>query len=200
MLIRARLTRLTESSDGPVQAIGGLGSSKQLGYSIRISTNREGCAVAMEKSSATCRLAIPALLSRSPRYAQMANREWTCYEHQRGHSTNARRSRAVAGRRVAHKSSVNFMTSLEDRNNLRMALALLQLFDIDQGREIKPPYYRLTIDEARQLVGINHKTPGPEARWRDASQELTGQELDALSLEQLKIRRQQLLRLMESLK
>jgi hypothetical protein len=67
------------------------------------------------------------------------------------------------------------MTSLEDRNNLRMALALLQLFDLDQGREIKPSYYRLTINEARQLVGINQNTQEPEARWRDASQKLTEQ-------------------------
>jgi hypothetical protein len=74
------------------------------------------------------------------------------------------------------------------------------LLDIDAGREIKPPYYRLTIDEARQLAGINLNTLQPEARWRDARQELTEQELDALSLDQLKIRRQQLLRLMESLK
>jgi len=91
------------------------------------------------------------------------------------------------------------MTNIENRN-LRMALALLQLLDIDAGREIKPPYYRLTIEEARQLAGINQNTPEPEARWRDARQELTQQELDALSLDQLKIRRQQLLRLMESLK
>jgi hypothetical protein len=90
------------------------------------------------------------------------------------------------------------MTSSEDRNNLRIALALLQLLDIDQGREITPPYYRLTIEEARKLAGIDQNTPGPEARWRDASQELTEQELDALSLDQLKIRRQHLLRLMES--
>jgi hypothetical protein len=92
------------------------------------------------------------------------------------------------------------MTSSEDRNNLRIALALRQLLDIDQGREIKAPYYRLSIHEARQLAGINHNTSEPDARWRDASQELTGQELDALSLDQLKIRRQQLLILMESLK
>jgi hypothetical protein len=92
------------------------------------------------------------------------------------------------------------MTSSEDRNNLRIALALLQLLDIDQGHEIKAPYYRLSIHEARQLAGVNQNTPGPEARWRDAGQELTEQELDALSLDQLKVRRQQLVRLMESLK
>ena len=69
------------------------------------------------------------------------------------------------------------MTSSEDRNNLRIALALRQLLDIDQGREIKAPYYRLSIHEARQLAGINHNTSEPDARWRDASQKLTEQEL-----------------------
>ena len=91
------------------------------------------------------------------------------------------------------------MTNIENRN-LRMALALLQLLDMDRGRGIEPPYYRLTIDEARQRAGINHNTQGPEARWRDANQDLAERELDALFARSLKIRRQQLLRLIESLK
>jgi hypothetical protein len=89
------------------------------------------------------------------------------------------------------------MTNIEDSNNLRLALALRQLLDAGRGLEAKPPYYRLTIQEARWLAGIDRNTSDPRPRWLDPTRELEPAELDALSLEQLRSRRERLLKLME---